>query len=57
MKEQVTRKKVNLRKLFKVNNVRTRARNSLQYLIFLKSKQVSKFQVLKSEKLLLVLSI
>ena len=41
MNEQVTRKKINLRKLFFMNNVRTSARSSLQYLICIKSKQVS----------------
>ena len=38
MKAQITRKKINLTKLFFVNEVRVGTSNSYQYLIWLKSK-------------------
>ena len=57
MKAQITRKKINLPKLFLVNWVRAGTSNSLQYLIWLKSKTVKIYSVVESVKLLLVLSI
>ena len=57
MKAQITGKKINLPKLFFVNKVRAGTSNSLQYLIWLKSKTVKIYSVVQSVKLLLVLSI
>ena len=57
MKAQITRKKNNLPTLFLVNWVRAGTSNSLQYLIWLKSKTVKIYSVVESVKLLLVLSI
>ena len=57
MKAQITRKKINLPKLFLVNWVRAGISNSLQYLIWLKSKTVKIYSIVESVKLLLVLSI
>ena len=57
IKAQITRNKINLPKLFYVNKVRAGTSNSLQYLIWLKSKTVKIYSVVQSVKLLLVLSI
>ena len=57
VKAQITRKNINLPKLFFVNKVRAGTSNSLQYLIWLKSKTVKIHSVVQSVKLLLVLSI
>ena len=57
MKAQITRKKVNLPKLFFVNYFRAGTSNSLQYLIWLKSKTVKIYIVVQSVQLLLVSSI
>ena len=57
MNAQITRKKINLPKLFFVNKVRTGTSNSLQYLVWLKSKTVKIYLVVQSVKLLLALSI
>ena len=57
MKVQITRKNINLPKLCFVNKVRAGTNNSLQYLIWLKSKTVKIYLVVQSVKLLLVLSI
>ena len=57
MKAQITRKKINLTKLFFVNKVRAGTSNSLQYLIWLNSKTVKIFSIVQSVKLLLALSI
>ena len=57
MNAQVTRKKINLPMLFFVNKVRTDTSNSLQYLVWLKSKTVKIYSVVQSVKLLLALSI
>ena len=54
---QITRKKINLPKLFSVNYVRAGTSNSLQYLIWLKSNTVTIYSVVQRVKLLLVLSI
>ena len=53
----LTRKKIISPKLFFVNFVRAGTRSSLQYFIWLKSKRVQIYSVVKSVKLLLVLSI
>ena len=57
MNAQITRKKINLPKLFFVHNIRAGTSNSLQYLIWLKSKTVKIYSVVQSVKLLFVLSI
>ena len=57
MKAQITRKKINWPKLFLVNWVRAGTSNSLQYIIWSKSKTVKINSVVESIKLLLVLSI
>ena len=57
IKAQITRKKINLSKLFFMNLVRLRTSNSLQYVIWFKSKAVKIYSVVQSVKLLLVLSI
>ena len=57
LKAQITRKKINLPKLFFVNEVRAGTSNSLQYLIWLNSKTVKIYLVVQSVKLLLALSI
>ena len=57
MKAQITRKNMNLPKLFFVNKVRAGTNNSLQYLIWLKLKTVKIYLVVQSVKLLLALSI
>ena len=57
MNAQITRKKINLPKLFFVNKVMTGTSNSLQYLVWLKSKTVKIYSVVQSVKLLLALSI
>ena len=57
MKAQITRKKIELPKLFFVNKVRMGTSNSLQYYIWLESKTVKIYLVVQSVKLLLVLSI
>ena len=57
MKAQITRKKINLPKLFFVNYVRAGTSNSLQYLIWLNSKTVKIYSIVQSVKLLLALSI
>ena len=57
MKAQITRKNINLPKLFFVNKVRAGTNNSLQYSIWFKSKTVKMYLVVQSVKLLLVLSI
>ena len=54
---QITQKKINLPKLFLVNLVRAGTNNSLQYLVWLKSKTVKIYSVVQYVKLLLVLSI
>ena len=57
MKAQITRKKINLSKVFFMNKARAGTSNSLEYLIWLKSKTVKIYSVVQSVKLLLVLSI
>ena len=57
MKAQITQKENNLPKLFFVNYVRACTRRLLQYFIWLKSKTVKIYSVVKSVKVLLVLSI
>ena len=57
MKAQITRKKINLPKLFFVDWVRAGTSNSLQYLIWLNSKTVKIYSIVQSVKLLLALSI
>ena len=57
MKAQITRKKINLPKLYFVNLVRTGTSNSLQYLIWLNSKTVKIYSIVQSVKLLLALCI
>ena len=57
LKAQITRKKINLSKLFFVNWVRAGTSNSLQYLIWLNSKTVKIYSVVQSIKFLLALSI
>ena len=57
MNAQITRKNINLPKLFFVNYVRAGTNNSLQYLFWLKSKTVKIYSVVQSVKLLLALSI
>ena len=57
MKAQITRKYINLPKLFFVNKVRAGISNSLQFLIWLNSKTVKMYSIVQSVKLLLALSI
>ena len=57
LKAQITRKKINLPKLFFVYKVRADTSNSLQYLIWLNSKTVKIYSVVQSVKFLLALSI
>ena len=57
LKAQITRKKINLPKLFFVNWVRAGTSDSLQYLIWLNSKTVKIYSVVQSVKFLLALSI
>ena len=57
MKAQITRKKINLPKLFFLNSVRAGTSNSLQYLIWLNLKTVKIYSIVQSVKLLLALSI
>ena len=57
MKARITRKKINLLKLFFMNYIKTSVRRSLQYFIWLNSKTVKKYSVVKSVKLILVLNI
>ena len=57
MKAQITRKKINLPKLFFVNYVRTNTSSSLQDCIWFKSKAVNIYSVVQYVKLLLVLSV
>ena len=57
MKAQITRKKINLPKLFLVNYVRAGTSNSLQYLNWLNTKTVKIYSIGQSVKLLLALSI
>ena len=57
LKAQITRKKINLPKLFFVNKVRAGTSNSLQYLIWLNSNTVQIYSVVQSVKFLLALSI
>ena len=57
MKAQITRNKNSFLKLFFANYAWTSTRSSLQYLVWLKSKTVKIYSVVKSVKLLLVLSI
>ena len=57
MKAQITRKNINLPKLFFVNKVTAGTNNSLQYLVWLKSKTVKIYSVVQSVKLFLALSI
>ena len=56
MKAQITRKKINLPKFFLMNWVRAGTSNSLQYLIWLKSKTLKIYSVVQSVKLLFALS-
>ena len=57
MKAQITRKNINLPELFFVNKVRAGTNNSLQYLVWLKSKTVKIYSGVQSVKLFLALSI
>ena len=56
-KAQITRNKIIFPKLFFANYARTSTRGSLQYFIWLKSKTVQIYSVVKSVKLFLALSI
>ena len=52
MKVQITQNKIIFPKLFFANYARTRTRSSLQYFIWLKSKLVKIYSIVKSKKLL-----
>ena len=56
MKAHITRKKINLPKLFFVNYVRASTSSTLQYFIRLKSKAVKLYLVVPCVKVLLVLN-
>ena len=57
LKAEITRKKINLPKLFFVNKFRAGTSNLLQYFIWFNKKTVKIYSVVQSVKFLLALSI